>query len=283
MYAPNKQVDKSYKGCDISTGWMKKTYEYYCLEKGDLSEIDFPKNILFFFEGAGDFNARKANQTLNPINIDGTEGKDFGLGNGNGLNSLVNIYKNSRLNLREKIELHYHAGSGYLPEENFYNAIACSKQIFEMQSIIQEEIEFDFNLITIGYSNGAALSVAYQNWISRMNRSVELAMTIDPVAQILAYPIFKLKKTIGKRNIKTKRFINVYQNSDFGSLPVFRLRGKPVKNADLNKLLKHSDIDSGLNESGRANHVLITRSRFVTNLLTCELDNLVNEKFHYCF
>ena len=83
---------------------------------------------------------------------------------------------------------------------------------------------------------------------------------------------------IGKRNPYTKRFVNLFQTSDHGSLPLLKLRGKPVLNADVNYNLSEDQkiLSRGeLSPSGNYDHIRIVHSNTVVNLAVCELNKVL--------
>jgi hypothetical protein len=289
------KVLKYYRGCRYDTPWLENTYNAICernksrsqesdILKEEISKIEIPQYFMFFFDGAGDFNAEYAKQILSPVNLDGSEGNDLGLGNILGLNHLVKMHAPEQpLNSMEsKLELHYHSGSGFHQRENYSSAISCAKEIKDYLNIIKNfRNNLDSKWIAMGFSNGGSLAVDFQNEVTENNISIDLVLTIDPIKQALLFPINALSETIGKRNKKTKRFINVFQNSDIGSLPVINLRGKPVLYADKNY---HVDTEGTiLNKSGNENHFNIINTNASLIVTSCELAKLTGkERKGYC-
>jgi hypothetical protein len=284
-----KSKNKSYRGCRYDTPWIQDAHELLCDEKkvttanitrNDINKIQTPKNIMFFFDGAGDFDASYANARVNPINIDGTEGEDLGMGTVNGLHALEVMfyrYGHSLNKERDNIELHYHASSGFSRRENYSSVIKCAEQSKYYLDVLGTlgHKQASPKWLVMGYSNGGELTIDFQNDIADQGVSVDLALAIDPIVQTLKYPTHGLKEYIGEKNEKTKRLVSIYQDSDYGSMPYLELRGKPVFNADVNLLMeadKHHDLDVG----GRSNHVRIVETDFVFDVTNCEFEKVFN-------
>jgi hypothetical protein len=276
--------------CRYDTPWIDQMYHTLCNQykaKTDgfttekINAIPAPKNILFFFDGAGDYNASLAHRTIAPINIDGTEGVDVGLGNANGLEALINMMNSDRHALsknKDKIELHYHSGSGLKGPTGFLSAIACAKETkyyLDILNLVREE-KIQTKWMVMGYSNGGQLTVDFQNTVPNFGINIDLAFSIDPIEQIIFYPTHKLSETVGTRNSKTKRFVNFYQNTDKDSLPGFELRGKPVKDADVNMLLTPESTRE-LMSDGSYNHLRIISSYRIFDESNNEFKKILND------
>lgn len=282
-----------FRGCRPDTEWMQEIYNTACVDESislnqkisALNAIDIPEYFMFFFDGAGDFNASLAKKLLNPVNIDGSEGKDLEMGNANGLWALLRMFRHRSHALsyqEDSVELHYHAGSGFHSRENYRSALKCTEQIKENIDFVKAlgaKPKHQPKWIAMGFSNGGALTIDYQNDVTEMGLKVDLAIAIDPIVQTLSYPFHGVKEMIGKRNPSTKRFINFYQNSDFGSMPVLELRGKPVEAADINLLLEAEEVPE-LNPEGKQNHLKINQAEVLFELSSCEFDKLFATRFH---
>ncbi len=277
--------------CRYDTPWIENMYQTLCngyqvkkdaITNEQINEINAPEYILFFFDGAADYNAGLAHVRLSPINIDGTEGVELGMGNANGLSALIKmmIYSNHTLaKNKDKIELHYHSASGFKNSVGFSSATSCAKEtkyyLDVLNSIREEKINTKW--MVMGYSNGGAMTIDFQNRVTDYGISIDLAFSIDPIVQTIFYPTHKIKDTIGERNENTKRFVNIYQNTDIDSLPGFQLRGKPVVNADLNILATPYNT-SDLSSDGTYNHVRIVSSDRVFKATDCEFEKVFNPK-----
>lgn len=230
---------------------------------------------MFYFAGAGDFNATRAYHEFSPINLDQSEGFDLGMGNFNGEAIVRSALKGGTEDLYESTELHYHSGSGFHGRENYNSAMACAKEIkrnLDLVRVYSDEERVESKWIALGYSNGGAQSIDFQNDVENYNIEMDLVITVDPIVQTLIFPVHGFKDMIGKRNPKTKRFLNLYQNTDIDTLPLVSLRGKPVEDADINMLL---DSASGLNRYGSYNHMYITTLPKVKSIISQEIDNLL--------
>ncbi len=291
----NNKIDY-FRGCRYDTSWINTMYLSLCngaqaKSTNDLglvaNTLKAPKTILYFFDGAGDFNARYAADTIKPVNIDGSEGVDLGMGNANGLTAISNMVSNSQHELakhKNEIEFHYHPGSGFKQRENYASATACaedSKYYLDVLNNIQGREKVDTKWIIMGYSNGGLLSIDFQNDLTKFGVNADLTFTIDPIVQTAQYVFHKLMKTIGKKNDSTKRFVNLYQQTDIDSLPGFKLRGKPVVNADVNFMLTPENTRE-LAEDGNFNHVRIVGSRIVSDTVSCEIGKIFNTKASRC-
>lgn len=290
-----------YRGCRYDTPWMENMYQALCNNDGSArtlsdaagaaNNVETPKNILFFFDGAGDFNASKA-KVLDPVNIDGSEGVDLKMGNANGLRGLITMmnqtvtrYQGPKvLNInhtlkkfKNDIELHYHAGSGFMQRENYASAIACAKETkynLEVLTNLKDNKTDDTKWFVMGYSNGGALTIDFQNESSKFDVNVDLAFAIDPIVQTAYYMFSKGKKNIGVRHESTKRFVTMYQQDDRLSMSGFELRGKPVLNADENILL--TSYNSNLASDGSYNHIRIPSDFAVYSKTNCEFSKILD-------
>jgi hypothetical protein len=272
--------------CRFDTPWIEQMYATLCsnynaktesVSNEQINNIEAPKYILFFFDGAGDFNASYAKSSLSPVNIDGTEGVDLGMGNANGLSALIRMMHSTSHTLgqnKNEIELHYHSGSGF-KNIGFSTAISCAKETKYYLDVLNQlrEKKLETKWMVMGYSNGGALSIDFQNSVVYYDINIDLAFSIDPIIQTLFYPTHKLKNTIGVRNSHTKRFVNMFQNSDIDSLPGFELRGKPVEDADENILLT-PQTSRELSQSGSYNHMTIVGSDRVFHKTNCEFKKI---------
>ena len=301
FYSPKTDKRRSkpkrvqYRGCRYDTNWMTEVYSSVCdgsIARTDsstakeLNSVSVPSNFLFFFEGAGDFDAEMAKKSIPAVNIDGSEGMDLDMGNANGLKLLRKLYTRGALSqLDEEIELHYHAGSGFHKRENYASALSCAEEIKENLNILSSVGQVDTSNVkwfAMGFSNGGALTIDFQNDLTKFDVQVDLAVTIDPVVQTASYMFHGVKSTIGKKNQKTKRFVNFYQTTDIESVPMLKLRGKPVMEADVNYLMSPSNHPDELNSDGVKNHIKIVASEYVFNSINCELNNLLADRKSTC-
>ncbi len=287
---PGDKIPKTrrffFRGCRHDIKWMKRVRSTLCdndikksqIEKENLSEIQLPKMIFFMFDGAADFNAERGN-SINAVNLDGTEGNDLGYGNANGLRQIIRQVNDQDTILGKNwnnIQFHYHTASGFKGRENQVSAEKCMK---EMANYITELRKIDKSiempkLTFMGYSNGAYMGLAFQKKMSDLGISFDLVFTVDPVEQTLFFYPGKLKKFRGKKAKNTKRLINFYQLDDFGSLPPLKLRGRPVKGADINLKLSYLE-SSSMYETGQYSHVTILRTQQVDEVLNCEMNNVL--------
>ncbi|MBC77009.1 MAG: hypothetical protein CME64_13430 [Halobacteriovoraceae bacterium] len=284
-----KYNKRRYLGCRFDTPWMSDLYNQLCTEGmvnesydvNNLNNIKLPELILFFFDGMSDFNASLGKENLKAVNLDGSEGNDLGVGNANGqkaLNQSLETLSKNVPRLMEKVEIHYHPGSGLHRRENYDSAMACaahSKDAIEvLEAITGKERHIKWS--SIGFSNGGYLATEFQNEVTKSGIEIDLAFSIDPVVQTLYYPFKMSDEFVGQRNGKTKRFINYFQDSHIlPNSPIQIHRGRPVENADRNINLSSAEY-ADLLDSPYDDHVQMPESEIVRNALTCELSDLLN-------
>lgn len=263
-----------YRGCSQNIDWMMKLRKNLCerdkLKKSGLSlkaiqSIKLPKEFYFFFDGAGDFSAQRGARSLGAVNVKGDEGRDLGMGNFNGGSVFRSILSTNSPIKKEERQVHYHASSGFHQRESSTSGLACGKQIdqyLEVFEFLGKDTE-DVKWITAGFSNGGMKALDFQKYMGKKDRAIDLAIIIDPIPQTLFYPLGKLRNRVGAaRHSNTKRLVNIYQQEDKDTVPLLRLRGGPVKNADKNILVKDSD------------HLSILYSRELRHTISCEIHNL---------
>ena len=265
---------------------MKKINESLCSEgyedlESDLYE-NLPKAIVFYFDGMGDFNAKDA-KSFGAQNLDGTEGNDLGMGNANGLRSLKNVfgsyyYNTSELkNMWKKyVAFNYYSSSGLHSKENFKSAINCYEEISKYLKLIKkiDKERILPKIVVMGYSNGAYNTLDFQLIASEKFYPIDLVVTVDPIEQALTFPLGKLKSFRGSKSKYPKKLINFYQTDDYGSLPVLRLTGRPVKNTKYNFKMD-STIDSIMSDDGRKNHIYILNTSLYEKALRCEFQKIL--------
>ncbi len=295
---PKKYMKYYFDGCHYQTTWIRETHEALCkgdevkssLNQDQINRINYPKNILFFFDGAGDFNAEIAEDYIDPINLTGDEGRDL-LGSRNGLKALfgmLNIrtlgsfrgystsYNHPLQEVKKDLEIHYHPGSGLKGREDYASAKSCALQTKQNLDVLAEFRDIDTKWLVMGFSNGGKLALDFQEDASDNDISIDLAFVMDPIAQAITYHLDKLNDTIGEKAPQTKRLINIYQSTDYGSLKGFELRGKPVVGADENYELGDLGYD------GKYNHILLPQARFIQKTSACEFGKAIFNTESYC-
>lgn len=266
---------KTYRGCRYDVEWMSEVRDLACSgdekrEDIDLSTVNIPKNFIFIFDGAGDFNANRAvHSNLKPVNLDGSEGRDVFMGNFNGGRRFATRLEPYLSNS----EVHYHASSGLHKREGYLSAYQCGKQIKKYLDVVSDntDVKNKSKWLTLGFSNGGVLATEFQYDMGQNDISIDLSISVDPVEQALMYFPSKIWSTVGdKKHKQTKRMVNIYQTDDFDSMPGFELRGKPVKGADVNIEVSHRN-DSAMSKDGDMNHLVILRSNVFKSVFDCEL------------
>lgn len=277
-----KKKLKLYKGCRYDTPWISKMYSTICHSDGSvrtnitseiIDSLDYPSAILFFFDGAGDFNAGQAKYSLNPVNLDGSEGIELFMGNANGLRALREMYTTSSHPLntyKREIELHYHSSAGFGTRENYGSAVSCAHDTKYYLDVLKNNRngQVQTKWMGMGYSNGGSNIIDFQNDLEG-KISFDLIFSIDPVVQTIFYPFHSIKEYLGSRSKSTKRLVNIYQQEDTASLPPLDLRGKPVEGADINLQV------SGLGSWG---HIYILGSKAVLKTSSCEISKVFEVK-----
>jgi hypothetical protein len=291
-----------YLGCQKDLLWMKQTRDILCEESqltkeeklDQLEQVDLPKVFYFSFDGAADFNADRA-LNLDPTiaNLSGDEGKDLYAGNFNGgRNILEHILKN---NQGHTYENRYYAGSGFHKKENYKSAFRCINHIDEYLDVLEELDIKNYKkplMVTIGYSNGGIDSLYLQHAMpKKLNRSIDLILTVDPIAKAVKYIPSKLWTYAGEKSKKTSIHLNFFQKVDYMSLgtyvtvPVlekfyigFKFKGKPVLSADLNHEFTLKNNSKFEMFEGAYAHVTITGSHTIWETFQCNLDKLLTKK-----
>ncbi len=276
------KIKERYYGCNYSNLWIKDTLDALC-EKSEarrtsdiekrITLVNPPKTIFFFFDGAFDFDALGSMSHM-PANISGNEGVD-GAGNRNGVKMwFEGIKKNEDLDSDIRngdLEWHYHTGSPFHNRAKVKDAKACIEQTKNIlktyNKYADDRDQVHPKWVAAGYSNGgmAVIDLAH-------DVSFDLVVTIDPIERALGFVLNKLTDYIGKKSKKTKRHVNIYQNSDHGSMVALELHGKPVKRADHNIYLDASE--QWLNDDGHKNHVRISSHLYTRSVLACEIKNI---------
>lgn len=279
--------------------WMKQIRKALCHQGSDtfnqLSGLDIPKVFYFSFDGAADFNARKA-LALDPTiaNLSGRENSDLHVGNFNGgRHILKHILENNRHHL---FESRYYASSGLQRTEGYDRAFKCARHIDEYLDVIEGIDLTDYKkplMVTIGYSNGGIDSLKLQNEMpEKLDRPVDLVLTIDPIEKAHKYHAGQTWTYAGERNPRTGIYLNFFQKVDYMSLGTnislprekklylgFKFKGKLVLDADLNH---EYTLDNNITFkvfNGAYAHVNIVKSYSTWKTFQCSLDQLLyNQK-----
>lgn len=279
----------TYRGCEMDLPWIQQVKSALCssgsprsFSEAELASINTPEMMLFYIAGAGDFNAYLAETLFNPANLDGREGNDLKGMNWSG-RLLNKLFEGLGDSLREQTQIHYYAGSGFKRLEAGASAKACIQDSYRYLKALSQlsYAQTMPKFVLAGYSNGAALSVKYQEDLGNEDVSFDLVFSIDPVPQTHKYLFSSYKSPIGEKHSLTKKLVNVYQTKDFGSMPPLKLRGRSVVNADKNLEINCENWEGGIwrnsvqmDCSGDKNHVAIMYSLKVLDLFIEELRGL---------
>ena len=271
-----------YRGCRHDVSWMQNVRENLCegpnlKSKTTLKSLKtekIPGNFVFLFDGLGSFNAKLGKEN-GASNLDGTEGVDLRMGNGDAVNNLVGPMKEV---LKDDFQLSYYGSSGLYKRENVDSASACADQIAYYTDTLKSlnAPVPNSKWIAVGYSNGGDRSIEFQREAEERGRKVDLVFTVDPVTQWASFIYGGLRKSIGNKAASTGRFVNLYEQDDKGSMPLMQIEGKPVRRADVNVLLDPSNTKEL--EAKKNNHQRIIHTQVVKDYLTCELKALSSEE-----
>lgn len=274
--------NKYFRGCRYDISWMQQARQVLCESNGSVNNIKVPEYFFFVFDGAADFSAGRAEAIMNIANLDGSEGDDLNRGNMNGGYFFLSQLKYQNMVDQENMQIHYHSSSGFHARENYSSAYACAK---EMDMYLDELAKLKSDMktpkfVSIGYSNGGVNATLLQKDMAKraINRPVDLAFTVDPIAKTAFFLFKKGAKFQGRKDPKTKRFVNLYQDVDHGSLGNFKLHGKPVRDADVNIHVTNDNSPRSITSSGSIAHLRIMRSDIVENTFNCELAKLVKDQ-----
>lgn len=304
---PDMVVDKSFnsdnsarprfKGCPKTVEWKNRAARGICSGvggRGGTPKLNFPANeipesiempqsLLFAFDGFGDFSPDKAmNSQMNPINVEKHDAGTELVGRGNGLRSFDYLLsaesEDYPLDLKKQQTM-YFAGSNLNKGHGDDAAYKCG---LEMQKDLDDLIKIFPSIkrpkmITLGYSNGGAASLEYQERLGRAGYSVDLAITFDPIerpAKFVARELtgFDYRKS---RHANTKRLINFYQKSDYGSMPLLKLRSSALEGAD-------SNVDLSNRVEARGAHLRMLKDRVPIQKSRCEISKLLNDRDLKC-
>lgn len=276
---------REYRGCSQEIPWIEKLRTHFCEfnepKAESLKEIPYsvgvPSLFVFFFDGGADFNAKKGKE-LGAINLDGSEGNDMNFGNFNGGRYFGPYIGKRSYYMPSDRQLHYHASSGLHSNENYESARSCyllmDRYLDFYEKIKGEKAETKISVM--GFSNGAQLALKFQGVAKKAKRYIDLLISVDPVPQAAFFHINKIKSLVKRRDKRTKRLINIFQNDDYGSLPPLKLRGRPVKGADYNFRLSNKS-DWQLSPDGQFNHLKILQTNSFRTIMDCELKALTGE------
>lgn len=270
-----------YKGCRHDIDWMEQTREVLCKQKGLISDINIPSYIFFVFDGAADFSARGGERIMDLANLDGSEGNDLNSGNMNGGGFFLDELRDQKAIDQQEMQVHYHASSGFHKRENFSSATGCMRQMdhyLDKLASLDKTVKSP-KIVTMGYSNGGVNATKFQKFLGgSVNRPADLAFTLDPIAKTASFLFAQNTKYRGKKHAKTKRFVNLYQDVDHGSFKNLKLRGKPVKSADVNIHVTHDNSPKAIYRDGSIAHLTLMRAHIVKNTFRCELATIANSR-----
>lgn len=281
-YDTNTNEHKFYKGCRFDIPWMQKTREVICEDNGDLSEIIVPSYFIYVFDGAADFSASGALSILPIANLDGSEGDDMGKGNMNGGRFFLRELRDQDYLNLEETQIQYYASSGFHNRENYSSARACMKETDNYLDYLGK-VKTDYKkpkFISLGFSNGGVNATYMQRDMARksMKRPVDLAFTLDPIAKATAFLFVQGTQYRGEKHEATKRFVNLYQTVDHSSWGNLKLRGKPVKNADLNIHITRESSPEAILRDGAYAHLSMSGSYIVENTFHCEMAKIAENE-----
>jgi hypothetical protein len=286
-------------GCEKASQWRKNAFKKLCHE-GRLKEdyqtklqdlypgFKMPKAMLFFFDGFGDYDPKEG-KAAGAINTGKHDFHDNLLGDSGNTNGLK-IYnkakskENHPLN-KENIDFFYYHSGVFQNNHGQKGAEACFTQMqrdFNHLKSIYPSLERPKNII-MGYSNGGAVALNFQDNMGDDQFPIDLVIAMDPVPRLLGYvakAAFDVN-SLTNRHPNTKRLISFYQTKDFDSQPGLKIRGDKVSGADENYHIS-AETDSVLFRSGKYAHVLLPRVDIVQDSILCELSNTLYENSENC-
>ena len=281
-YDSNTKEHKYFKGCRFDISWMQKARKVICEDDGDLSEVIIPQYFIYVFDGAADFSAQGALNILPMANLDGSEGDDMGKGHMNGGRFFLKQLRDQNYLNLEETQIQYYASSGFHKRENYSHAKACMKETDNYLDYLGK-VKPDFKrpkFISLGFSNGGVNATHMQKDMARksMDRPVDLAFTLDPIEKAVKFLFVQHTKYRGKKHKATKRFVNLYQTVDHSSWGNLHLRGKPVKNADLNIHITRENSPDSIYKDGAYAHLTMSDSYIVENTFHCEMAKIADNQ-----
>lgn len=300
----SREID--YYGCPPGIEWRRIAFSALCGGGADAPFPLYSPSVLsvypnqglpeffhFFFDGFSDFNPKEA-ISLGAVNLRGDEvGEPFTRRtNGNGLNLYSRIHDSlvdeSDDHLRARSQFHYYDGTGFNQRVGLDSALACHE---EMQTQLSQIAPLIPNFrrpktVVTGYSNGGATALDFQSTAGRRGHEIELLVTIDPIPRAVGFVLRNLTPGdwLSDRHPRTRRHINIYQNTDLLSDPRFSMKSIAVASADENIQIFPQDNIYG---DGNYAHVHIVRSTpVVEDRIRCELEALLDTSQEYslpCF
>ena len=196
-------------------------------------------------------------------------------------------------------ESRYYAGSGFQFSENYKKATDCVRHIDDyldlVESAVKEQRYEGYQspvIVSLGYSNGGVDVINFQNYLGDyLNRPVDIAVTVDPVAKALFYHPGKLFTYIGEAHEDTGTFLNYYQRIDYNSLGGtvdtgifgdvylgFKFKGRPVEGADLNQEFDTENSEIFEMWEGAYSHISILGHSDIWKRLQQELQEAHKER-----
>ncbi len=306
MMVPGQSSDRdkieTYNRCPAGLEWKRVASEALCNGastdhggfpfvnpnyKEYVPNLTIPKSFMYFFDGYGDFNAEKALERGHAENVTGREKGDMVMGakNANGLNFY--LYSIGNDHHQGDIQFLYYDGTGQKASHNARAAANCHRDMDSWLKVIRSvypDIEMP-KRVAMGYSNGGAASLGFQKMISKKGlfsryeeTQLDLLLTVDPISRPASYVLNRATglNLLSKRSETTARYINIYQDSDYGSMPPLKLTSQAAPGADENLYLSQEEFgDSG----GHFAHVNILYKPEVLDRARCEFDRVLEKDF----
>lgn len=289
--------NQPYRGCPPGQGWVRVAAWGLCGSGGHpvynpgvferFPNAGLPRAFMYFFDGYGDFNPNRAIYE-GAVNLRGDErGEPFtGWSNANGLR----LYSRTMAQLerdgfsRFQFELHYQDGSGmnHLVDES--RALACHNDMQRWLGQIGPLIP-DFRppqVVVMGYSNGGSAALNFQRGVGRAGHEVDLLITLDPIPRPAGYLLRNVTFSdwLAERHPNTRRHVNIYQDSDYGSMAPLQLRSEALSGADVN--MRITPTDWGGEDGRRAHLQMVWGTPRVDERVRCELENIALPEPRLC-
>ncbi len=300
-----REAKTDYTRCPANLNWKRmasnalcggnRTQMYPLLNDAYIEafpNLGIPKTFMYFFDGYGDFNAARAKVSVAAGNVTGDEKGDafLGMKNGNGLS-----FYEKTLGADfppEEVQFLYYDGTDQKRSHGSFAAANCHQDMNKWINAITGVIPSvqKPKQVTIGYSNGGAAALSFQNKIShsgflglgrKKETQIDLMVTIDPISRPVGFAISSVTgfNLLSDRASTTARHINLYQDSDYGSFEPLKLRSRSLSSADENIYLTPEDMGYS---DGRYAHVRILRTFSVQSKVYCEFNNVHNQEFEIC-
>jgi hypothetical protein len=293
-----------YRGCPAGMGWKHSMYYALCFEGNpsineDVLEmvphLNLPPAFTFMFDGFNAFDpsyfggALAANVTGDESSFrtrirDRDEMRYFAARESTAINTYSELYMR-RLNENiDQPQLFYYDGTGFSQTHGDISAITCHNQMQDWLDIAESALGDQIDrpeTIVMGFSNGGAAALRFQQSVGRAGHTTDLLITVDPIERLAGFFASRAFQAdlLPDRHPNTTRHVNLYQTNDEGSLNLrgleINLRSREVAEADDN-----INLTEDLNPKN--SHIAAIGHDTTVERIHCEMNNVIQDTFNLC-